>query len=334
MTAGPVADTFDFWPFDIPPGTEFLLVYAVIALVGIVLAKAVQVGLLSLVAPGDAAGPPPPDPYRAGPRAAPRLAVGTYPSIEDNLHIAYLRGGERALEEAVLAQAGAEGWILPAPPPALVHLYALPNDASSASRELAANLHAPTATAHSVRLAARQVATRASGAVHRDLVDLGLLHPTGRRVMATLAFGGVAALVLAIGVIRAVRGAELGRSIGFLVVEILVVAGAAAIVARPKRRSDAGEKYLKWITDSTHSLRQDVLAGRTRRPADVALAGATAGLLAVPMMAVLWPQTASAFGDGSSFGSSSCSSSSCSSSSCGGGGGCGSSCGGGGGCGG
>jgi hypothetical protein len=79
-----------------------------------------------------------------------------------------------------------------------------------------------------------------------------------------------------------------------------------------------------------------VLAGRTKRTADVALAGATAGLLAVPVLTMFWPQTASAIRwGGTSSSGSSCSSSSCSSSSCGGGGGCGSSsCGGGGGCGG
>lgn len=338
MSAGPVAETFDFWPFDIPPGTEFLLVYAVIALVGVVLAKAVQVVLLGLLAPAGAEASRGGG-YRAPARQQPKLAVGTYPSVDDTLAIAYLGRGESGLAEAIFVQATAEGWLRPGQTHGQVAIYPLPADASASSRRLAANLHATSASTPAIRAAAARVAQSLAPDLQRDLVELRLLHGAAERTYAFFAFAGIGAIVLGVGLIRIVRGLELGRSVGFLVAETFVIGLALALLSRPKKLTDKGEAYLKWIKDSTFSLRQDVSSGRTQRPADLALAGAITGVIGVPLVAATWlwgGGGASAIGgDASASTSSFGSSSSCSSSSCGGGGGCGSSsCGGGGGCGG
>lgn len=334
MSAGPIAETFDFWPFDIPPGTEFLLVYAVIALVGVILAKVVQVGLLSMLGPTEAEAEREADYRKPGARRT-RLVIGVYPSIDDVQLLAYLRARQKGVAESIIVQAMAEGWLKPSQPFGTVTIYPMPNETTKASRELAANLHATTATAQQVELAASRVAERISSELARELVELGLLHAASTRAYALFAYASVGALVFAIGAIRALRGLELNRPVGFLMLEVVAVGLVLLVAARPKRVTDKGDAYLRWIGDSTHSLRQDVAAGRNQRPTDVALAGAMTGLVAAPLIATLWPTTASAWTSSGPDAGSSVDYSSCSSSSCGGGGGCGSSgCGGGGGCGG
>lgn len=341
-SGGPIADTFDFFPFNVGPGTEFLIVYAVIGLVGLLVAKAAQALVLGLMTP---VRPPPPrqqEGYRHAATQPRHLAVGTFPSIDDVLHIAYLRAETAGVAEAILTQATAEGWIQPASQaPGRLAVFPLPNDASHASRELATNLHATFIDPADARKAAALVAGRKVPELHNDLVEMGLLHSDGRRFWAGLAYVAIAAVVLGIGAIRAARGIELGRPVAFLIIETLVFGAVLAKLARPAKRTSHGDIFLAWIMNSTVSLRDDVRSGRAQRPVDLALAGATAGLFAVPIVAAMWPAEArastffgaSSGGDGS-VSASSCSSSSCSSSSCGGGGGCGSSCGGGGGCGG
>jgi uncharacterized protein (TIGR04222 family) len=338
--AGPIAETFDFFPFNVGPGTEFLLVYAVIGLVGLLVAKAAQALVLGLMTP---VRPPPPrqqEGYRHAATQPRHLAVGTFPSIDDVLHIAYLRAEKAGVAEAILTQATAEGWIRPASEaPGRLAVFPLPNEASHASRELAVNLHATYIAPADARRAAALVADRKVPELHNDLVGMGLLHSDGARFWAVITYAAIAAVVLGIGAIRTLRGIELDRPVAFLVIEILVFGAVLAKLARPAKRTSHGEMFLAWVMNSTVSLREDVRSGRAQRPIDLALAGATAGLFAVPIVAAMWPAPAAAstvFGGTSdgSFSASSCSSSSCSSSSCGGGGGCGSSCGGGGGCGG
>lgn len=344
MSAGPFAETFDFWPFDIPPGTEFLFVYAVIALVGISLAKGAQAVALGLAAPDIRPEQDASAGYRTPGRVKTKLAVGSYPSIDDTLAIAYLRKGKAGLAEAIFIQASAEGWLRPGQTHGQISVYPLPSEASASSRALAANLHATSVTPPQIRAAADRVAQNLAPDLRRELVEQGLLHGAASQTYGFFAFAGVGAAVLAVGVVRMLRGLELGRPVGFLAVETLVVAGVLAVIARGKERTDKGDAYYRWIRDSTFSLRQDVASGRAQKPADLALAGALTGVVGVPLVAATWlwgggggwASAATASSDTSfNASSSSCSSSSCSSSSCGGGGGCGSSgCGGGGGCGG
>ncbi len=338
-----VALSVDVFPINVASGPEFLLIYALMSVLGVGLAKAANLGVLSLLTPHAPTGPSAVDAYRQASVARRKLTIGAWPSVDDVLAVAFLRAGERGVAEAIVAQAVAEGWLTPASHPgAAWSVHPIPRDAALASRGLAAELHATAVTTHQVRSAATIVAARRTGDLERELAELGLLHPPGRMLVGSVAYATVGLSLLGVGALRATRGIELGRPIGFLVLEMIAVAVALFLFRKASRLTSAGDRYLKWLGASTVSLRHDVYAGRTRRPADVALVGATAGLVAIPFLAAAWPGTAWGSTAGSTFGaaevptgSSACSSSSCSSSSCGGGGGCGSSsCGGGGGCGG
>lgn len=363
---------FDFFPFNIDSGPAFLGIYALIAIVGLLLAKAAQERAIrrseeetnaALAVKEQPAG------YRVPaerPWAHQRLTVGFMPMREEHLRIAYLKGGNDAVASALVASAVAHGWLG-------IDLFGSIRVGSPAQGALAEEhalwrrIKSNASSVASVMEAARKVARSLESSYADDLLGAGFLRTQATRRAGRWTVLLIGAAILGIGAIRALRGVELGRSIQFLMIEMAGVGiGLVVILAsRVERISAAGKAYLEWIDAATTTLRADVRAGRDQDPVDVLLAASLAGIFVVPELrraasaapnafsgvAVASASTARAPASSSDGGSAdcsspdcsspscsspSCSSSSCSSSSCSGGNGCGGSsgCGGGGGCGG
>ncbi len=369
-------DLLEFFPFDIADGPTFLALYFVLSVVGLVatalLARARGDAVELRLAPVASSALEPTAPSAVpsigdvvdvvGYRVAPaevrrRLAIGSVPASDENWAIAWMRGGVASLTDALLAHAVAEGVLVPSDAPKDFDVVVRPT-----KDRVLSYFHVMLATAGSCVSAtrARQAAYETATAVGPELAAearaAGLerpsaAHAASRRVVLV---GG--ALLLGIGVLRAVRGVALDHPIGYLVGLMLLDAIATMALGMVSSASVMRRRYLEWVDASTVSLRADVRSGRRTIPSEVTLAVAVEGavrLLSSPMFApmadvfdassyrpaerrvVTWSGSSSSsndppWGGGSSSGgsSSSCSSSSSSSSSCssssgGGGGGCG-----------
>lgn len=328
MSPGFFSKAFDYAPFNLDSGPEFLLLYGVVSVVGVLAAKgaqAVVMGALDTPRPPAKEEPPPlsASPVRRPPSHQ-RLTVGHYPRRDEILEVAYLRNGVEGIVDAMLARAAAEGWITGSAGGSL-EVNCLSPQVTSDSRELAALLPYGRTSVANARSIARDLAKRHEEGMTERLLAEGLLRPATRLVVGQLAYWSVVLFVLSIGVIRLLRGLELERPIWFLVLMLLVAASASLSFAPSRRATNEAQRYLQWLNDATSSVREAVKT-HSAQPDDVALTGALVGVALVPAFAL----AGIAEGGASATSGSSCGSSS----SCGGGGGCGSSCGGGGGCGG
>jgi uncharacterized protein (TIGR04222 family) len=354
---GPFTRIFDFFPFNVDSGPKFLAIYLGIAIVGLWLAKAAQARVVrrreeatkaALAVKEQPAG------YRisaAIPWAHRPLTVGFMPMREEHLCIAYLKGGTAGVASALVASAVAHGWLVTDPDGSFrigsPERGALADEQALFKRLNTVNPDA--ASASSVLEAAHKVARRSESSYEDNLLRAGLLRTQATRTAGRWTVLLIGAAILGIGAVRALRGVELGRSIGYLIIEMIGVCGALFLVSRVDRITTAGKAYLEWIDAATTTLRADVRAGRDQVPADVLLAASLAGMFVLPELARAAAVAPDAFrghavasasvvsnASSSDYSSPNCSSASCSSSSCGGGGGCGGSsgCGGGGGCGG
>jgi uncharacterized protein (TIGR04222 family) len=349
---GPFTLTFDFFPFNIDSGPRFLVIYAGIAIIGILLAKAVQARAIRRSEEATKAAmavKEQPAGYRVpagAPWAHQLLTIGFMPMREEHLRIAYLKGGNNAVAGALVASAVAHGWLVTNPHGSF-GVGSPGRGVLAEEQALSRELLAGWEPVSRVMEAAHKIAGRWESSYEDDLVRAGLLRTQATRTAGRWAALLIGAAILAIGAIRALRGGELGRPVGLLIFEMVCICIALVVIlfARVERITTTGKAYLEWIDAATTTLRADVQAGRDQVPADVLLAASLAGMFVLPALAsaataspdALRHFAAASAGTSSSGGpSSSCSSSSCSSSSCSGGSGCGGSsgCGGGGGCGG
>lgn len=354
MSAGPVADHVGFFPLNLESGPEFLVVYALIGVAGVLIAKGAQHIALELADPKREEREIPVSYRRAphAPLAHERLTVGHFPRPDEIYEVAYLRDGVRGVAEAMLSRATAEGWLtgerggrFTIEPSELA--------VSDDLRQLRAAIGHGSVSVTSARSIATSLAKKKEEKLREGLINAGLLRPASRLVVGSVVYAFLAFVVLSLGMLRLVRGLELHRPVVFLVLELLAIGGAFLFLAKPRKTTGDAQKYLDWLTDATQSLRTEVQEKRAHSADDVALVAALAGVALVPAFAIAsapspiastgfvssCSSSSSSYDHTSGSSCSSSSSSSCSSgssgSSCGGGGGCGgSSCGGGGGCGG
>jgi uncharacterized protein (TIGR04222 family) len=357
-----IHEIFDFFPFNMASGPAFLAFYfffALAAFVGaIYLRRAVGARIDRAIVTSTRSSAPiagtNADPYRAQGVVAPtdrkRLTVGWIPGVDEHWAIAYLKGGERNVANTMISVAMASGWLsTEKEKPGFAHFRGanLPDDPGLlAFHKRLASYQASTLTLFDVRLAAGTATTDMRPEIIRDLDATGMERsPATVRTLTWIVWLS-GAFTVGVGMIRFVRAVELNRPAGFLIIQMLLFAFAFWILAfTTSTKSTLHREYLRWLDDSTISLRTAVRNGRRSDPTDVGLAVAVGGasVLAahtsfVAIHRALVPEPVAVASGGSSGSSSDSSSSSfgggssCSSgggSSCGGGGG-----GGGGGCGG
>jgi hypothetical protein len=342
--------SFDVWPWNLPPGTAFLKVYLVAgAALGLatVIARVILAGRLdaahrtvweggsrshggSSVAPGGGLV------GAIGPRQL--------PSGEGLWLFAWLKGREQAVVDALLAAAAAAGFWKAPTVSSHTTIWVLHDKKLQSDDPLLADfgrrLSGRSPTARDLVDTAKETVRANRDRILGQLHALGLWRTLGDRfALAVVPFFGLGLLIVG-GLMRAwVREHISGQTAPFPLWLTMAMMGFSALflvlmfATRPPKHA---RDYVQWVKAVTTSLRKDVVAGRRDDPRDAALTAACVGLAGLGTFAALH-DLRNALSPPPSSGSSSCSStwssgSSCSSSSCGGGGGCGSGCGGGGGC--
>lgn len=310
-------DGLDFFPLDLESGPEFLAVYAVIGLLGVLgakLAQSITLDIADRTAPDT--GPP-------SARSHLRLSIGHFPRPEEVPLVAYLRKGTDGVAEVLVAKAVAEGLLVPAGDRRM-SVIAGSGGYSDDTHALSLKLPRGSVSIREAMQHAGRIAETRAAAMSRELLAAGLHRPATRLAAGVAVFGLAAGGVLLLGLLRLARGLSLGRPVAFLGLELAALFVICLVAARPERRTVTGDRYLKWLHDSTRSLREDVRTNVAARRDDVALAAAVAGVALIP--AFLWAEQ-DGHGNVAAH-------SSCGGPSCGGGGGCGGGGCGGGGCGG
>jgi uncharacterized protein (TIGR04222 family) len=259
---------------------ELVGAYGLLTVVGLVVAKAMQLAVLGWLEP-EAVGAAPPAKGAAKKRLRAEavtedldlagLALGKLPSPDHHAHVAYLRGGVPSVAELLVVRAEAEGWLAELDSGGL-RVGEPDRWASSLTRELRAKIVVSELGRSGVLGAARAVAERHAEGFERDLVATGLLRNGGARtagsLVATVIGLGVAGAVL----MRASLEAELGRAHLPLAGVFFAALLGTGFVARTGRLTSAGERYLGWLVGATEALRADVASGQATAPDDVALA--------------------------------------------------------------
>ncbi len=255
---------------------ELVGAYALLTVVGLVIAKAAQLAVLGWLEP---------EPVGASAATKKRLRAeavtedvdlagltqGKLPSADHHAHVAYLRGGVPSVAELLVARAEAEGWLAELDGGGL-RVGEPDRWASSLTRELRAKLVVSELGRAGVLAAARAVAERHAGGFERDLVAAGLLRGSGARTAGSAAATVIGLAVAGAVLMRASTEAELGRAQLPLMVVFFAALLGTGFVASTARLTSAGERYLAWLVGATEALRADVASGQATVPDDVALA--------------------------------------------------------------
>jgi hypothetical protein len=181
---------------------ELVGAYTLLAVVGLVIAKAMQLAVLGWLEPAPVGSAPTAKGNTKRLRAEAvtedldlaGLVQGRMPSADHHTHVAYLRGGVPSVAELLVARAEAEGWLAGLDSGGL-RVGEPDRWASSLTRELRAKIVVSELGRAGVLGAARAVAERHAEGFERDLVAAGLLRASGAR-----SAGSLVATVIGLGV--------------------------------------------------------------------------------------------------------------------------------------
>jgi uncharacterized protein (TIGR04222 family) len=271
------------FPFDMPPGPGFMVVYLVIAggvfAATLLLRNAIGRGLDAAAAAATMrATPIHTGGYRApAAEQTPVLGMGRLPRGIERWAVAYLRGGFGTTADALAAGVVARNLVVVGADKTIAVSPAVAVDDALLAElhtELLAGADASgNVTVAQLRAAARSVAVRHSYEFTTILDNSGLNRPAGTRTTMRLVALAGTVLVLAIGVLRLVVRADLyGGAAPFpayLSIELVVFGIVGLLMMRIPTRSSAADAYLSWLDDATTSLRNDVSSGLRRETQDV-----------------------------------------------------------------
>jgi uncharacterized protein (TIGR04222 family) len=265
-----MAEIFDFFPFDMAPGFGFVVVYLLISAGILVLGRMVRNELARAAdeagAPKVTAPPPTIGGYRTAAHGdwAPPLAMGVLPRGEQLWTVAWLRAGNTGVVEALMAHAGAAGWLTttdgstfsvttPEPPTDRVAaaFHAALQAAGGSGLTATTVYEKAKATARSVETQLRHEAQQA-GMVRSESAR-------GRLVLVMMLAGVIAE---AVGVIRIAVRPPNAPFPAYLLVAMVLVGIVAVVMARRVPDSYLAKRYLEWLDDATTSLVSDVGSGR------------------------------------------------------------------------
>jgi uncharacterized protein (TIGR04222 family) len=266
---------FNFFPFNIRSGPDFLLLYAVLGIIGLIvlmLVRRTYGGYLDNLA-------------TVGPGHDKRLQIGRIPDPAQHYAIAYLKRGDLGVADTLVAVAHAAGAIQKNQQNAKTFFVKIPEDAPQHPilRSFLERLipqdktEAVEVTATEISNAARNTAIEYASTLRSELMSSGMIRSVEakQRVSQAVLIGGV--LIVAFGGIRLIRAVMLDHRFTFLVVEMAIFAVTIFFISRNTKDSVLRDAYLSWLEDSTASLRVSVESGWATTPDSVGLGVAVAG---------------------------------------------------------
>ena len=213
------------------------------------------------------------------PRGHRPLTLGFSPKPAEHLAIAYLRGGNRGVAEALLCAAIAGSWLYPWEGGYYRANLGMPHE-STLCRFIATIRVGFYAPAQLAELAGMHATLYEPGLVE-ELERAGLMAPAAvRRRVKWVRFTPLIPILVGEAIPVFGRSAEAGPPNAFLT-WAMVLATLFVILAATRARvpvRTVAKAYLEWLDAATTSLQQDVGAGRRRHFEEVTLAVAARGL--------------------------------------------------------
>lgn len=268
-------DLFNFYPFNVRSGFEFLFLYAVFGAIGLVILTMVRRTYGSHL---DAVA-------AQSILAVKRLTIGVVPSTDQYYAIAMLKNGTAGVVDTIIAIAHSAGCLRPKPEGDKNFLVSLepgmPDHAilkSFLDRLIQPGSSPPVeVTPLEVRTAAGNTASEYRETLRKELAASGMERTpqTQGRVVNTLWLLGM--IILSFGTIRLGRAVLMGHKFLFLVIEMAVFAVWIYTITQKTKDSALKEPYLEWLKDSTASLRLNVSSGWSTTTESVGLGVAIDG---------------------------------------------------------
>jgi uncharacterized protein (TIGR04222 family) len=263
-------ELFDFYPFNIRSGFEFLFVYSIFSLAGLLLLSVMRrnygMRLDSAALASDGA----------------MLRVGQVPAQEQYYTIAYLQRGLTGVTETLIAMAHSCGALKPVPAKPKHFLWTL--DPSLPAHPILRQFLTAIAPkegdeveAATIKAEATATARAFKSEFERELRAAGMIRSDENRnkVYSAVWLGGL--LILAVGLIRILRAMLLGHKFLFLAIELLVIGIWIYNIAKKSDEAPIKDSYLEWLRNTTASLRLNVNTNWDTTPQAVGLGVALDG---------------------------------------------------------
>lgn len=289
----------DFFPFNLPPGFEFLVLWAVLT-----------AGVWSLCLRGErwlvdtaepVSRPAAPSPISGGYRQPASdgergpLRIGVLPQGAQLWTVAWIRGAHDGVAEALVATAEARGMVLPVDADGTEYRLA-PADARPRDPVVRTFRHilaaAPSITPFVLRESGLTAARVHEGDFDAELTRAGFVR--SRELLAKITAVMVAGLLLVelVAALRILAQADPDSSMSALLLAAMLTVALVFPVYRPSRRhkSRRRREYLRWLRGATVALVDHVSAADgPREPADVTLAAAVGGVRAITKTSLASP---------------------------------------------
>lgn len=263
-------ELFDFYPFNIRSGFEFLFIYGALAVAGLLLLSVLRRSYGMRL---DTQSMPP---------GGAMLRVGQVPAQEQYYAIAYLRRGLIGVAETLIAMAHSCGALKPIPDKPKHFLWTL--DPSVPAHPILRQFLTAIAPkegeeveAATIKAEAQATARAFKSELEKELHAAGMIRSDENRnkVYSAVWLGGL--FILSIGLVRILRAMLLGHKFLFLAIEIVLIGIWVYSIAKKSDEAPIKDSYLEWLRDTTASLRLNVNTNWDTTPQAVGLGVALDG---------------------------------------------------------
>ncbi len=226
----------------------------------------------------------PPADYRASanPHVEPAaLRLGHFPAQRDLWAVAYLRDGDNAVADLLIARAVCLGWIVAEEGRLIVKHHSVPHDAVLHEFSVSLQFHVNKPISLSTLWTESQAAAQRVASTLADVVASSGMDRTPRSQRVSLltffaAPGLMTAIALA-GIVVAITSGSPWAHLGVMLLAHCVVSfGIAHFVWRA--RSAQASTYLTWSNSTAAALKDEVASGGTHQIKQVSVVVAIAGL--------------------------------------------------------
>ncbi|HNN97088.1 MAG TPA: TIGR04222 domain-containing membrane protein, partial [Pseudomonadota bacterium] len=263
-------ELFDFYPFNIRSGFEFLFIYAVFSIAGLLLLSTLRRSYGMRL---DSKSMPP---------GGAMLRIGQVPTQEQYYTIAYLQRGLVGVTETLIAMAHSCGALKPVPEKPKQFLWSL--DPSTPAHPILSQFllairpkEGDEVEAATIKAEAQATARAYKSELEKELRAAGMIRSdeNRNRVYSAVWLGGL--FLLSIGLIRILLAMAQGHKFLFLAIEIVIIGIWVHRIASKSDEAPIKDAYLEWLRNTTASLRLNVNTNWDTTPQAVGLGVALDG---------------------------------------------------------